>query len=56
MIDGIVGGDRAVEGDEVSFEPLWNVVPPSTGVDHCRHVLVENVLKIFHLCCHIPKL
>ena len=50
MVNGIVSGDGAVEGDEVSLEPLWDVVPPSPGVDHCRHVLVEN----FHLCCHIP--
>jgi hypothetical protein len=26
VIDGVVRGDGAVEGDEMPFEPLWDVV------------------------------
>ncbi len=26
VIDGVISGDGAVEGDEVSFESLWDVV------------------------------
>ena len=55
VINGIIGGDRAVEGDEVALKPLWNVVPASSRVDHCRHVL-QTVVRgnrfdktIYHL-------
>ena len=39
LVDGLLGGDGAVEGHEVSLQPLGDVVPSPARVDHGRHVL-----------------
>ena len=39
LVDGLLGGDGDVEGDEVSLESLRDVIPAPTRVDHGGHVL-----------------
>ena len=39
VIDGVLGGDGAVEGDKVSLDSVRNVVPPPSRMVHGRHVL-----------------
>ena len=39
LVNGLLGGDGDVEGDEVSLESLRDVIPASSGVDHGGHVL-----------------
>ena len=39
LVDGLLCGNGAVEGDEVTLQSLRDVIPASTRVDHGRHVL-----------------
>ena len=39
VVDSVLCGDGAVEGDKVPFQPMRNVVPPSAGMVHRSHVL-----------------
>jgi hypothetical protein len=43
VIDSVVCGDGAVESDEVSFEPLWDVVTTSAFIS----VEITLYLKIW---------
>ena len=38
LVNGLVIGDCVVEDKEVSLESLWDVIPPTAGVDHGRQV------------------
>ena len=47
LIDGRVGGQRAVEDVEVTFEALGDVVPSPPGVNHRPHHLnVDEVREL----------
>ena len=39
LVDGGVGGQRAVRDGELSLEASGDVVAATPGVDHCRHEL-----------------
>ena len=39
VVNSILCGDRAVEGDKVPFQPMRNVIPPSARMVHRSHVL-----------------
>ena len=48
LIDGGVGGQRAVKDAELPLQALRDVVPTATGVDHGRHQLVKVITLIIH--------
>ena len=39
VVNSVFCGYRAVEGDKVTLQSMWNVVPPSAGMVHRSHVL-----------------
>ena len=46
VVNRVFCGDRAVEGDEVAFQPMRDVVPASTRVVHRSHILDSKVLNL----------
>ena len=39
LVDGRVGGQRAVENGELTFETLWDVVAAAARLNHGSHKL-----------------
>ena len=39
LVDGLLGGQGAVEDDEVPLQPLRDVVTAPAGLDHGREIL-----------------
>lgn len=47
LVYGGVGGESAVENRELSLQSLWNVIPPSSWVDHsCQKLDVHDVREL----------
>lgn len=47
LVNGGVGWQGAIKDSKVSFQPLRDVVPPTTRVNHSRqHLDVNNVGEV----------
>ena len=47
FIDGVVRWETTVEDVEVTFQPLWDIIPTTTRVDHgAHHLNIYDVCKL----------